>query len=313
MVSASIAQWENLRIVADDDLQLAAKRLGVPLWGRLLIWGLSILVVGVCVALGYGLFRFQEVDRKVSDVSGNLIKIRDSIHVLANKTPDADLINKLLSQARKDGDVSVAKKLGPVEDQLRKLDNTQQAIKKQVEQQQSLARIDSPERILAIIRGEIGIAQRGPYAPLPMTQLVDYKRAVTALPPSAMGYWETVAAIINYQSLLNQLAGIAPDPAKVSGRCLGLTNDDRMRSSGNTISQVPISNCLVDLDTQTFSQVTFRNSVIRYHGGGVSLQDVRFINCRFILDFQPEAKPPAQERLVLAILNSPDQQSILAP
>src|ERR1700730_5240959 len=45
------------------------------------------------------------------------------------------------------------------------------------------------------------------------SELADYKNAVLASPSSSEEYWQTVATIINYQSLINQRSGKAPDPS----------------------------------------------------------------------------------------------------
>jgi len=124
----------------------------------------------------------------------------------------------------------------------------------------------------------------------------------------APGYWTTVAAIINYQSLVNQLRGIAPDPSLISRPCAGLTMGT---GGGNTISGFTVRGCLVDLDT-TFNKlvnITFRDSVVRYHGGAVDLQNVTFVNCRFELIIPPDTTPK-RPNVLRAILGSGDQKSI---
>ena len=68
--------------------------------------------------------------------------------------------------------------------------------------------------------------------------------------------------------------------------------------------------CIVDLDRQAFKDVTFTNSVVRYHGGAVSLSNVTFVNCRFVLDlFSAPASQP-QQLLLLALLQSPDLRTV---
>jgi hypothetical protein len=147
---------------------------------------------------------------------------------------------------------------------------------------------------------------------LPPAQLADYKNAIRGVPKSAGEYWTTVAAIINYQSFIQQMSGAAPDPAKVSALCLGLTNQGGMHSYGNVIlGGAPISNCVVDLDTETFSNVTFKDSVIRYHGGPTILSNVRFVNCRFVLDI-PVSTPtnPERNQFLMALLDAPDIKTV---
>jgi hypothetical protein len=124
-----------------------------------------------------------------------------------------------------------------------------------------MIRIGSPSRILAIIQEEIRIAETSS-SMLPAAQLADYKSAIRAIPDSQTGYWQTVATVINYQSLLNQLNGYAPDPTKVARPCPGLTTQGRMRSDGNLFIGGDYSNCVVDLDGQGFDGITFQNAVI---------------------------------------------------
>lgn len=210
----------------EDDLPEAAKRLSVPLWGRLLLRALIVLIVAIAGALWYGFVRMNSSE---SATNLQLKGIRDSIRVLADKTPDKDLINQLMQQARAEGNAAVEKRLQPVEKQLNIIDASakavareQQELKKQVDGQQAMIRIGSPSRILAIIQQEIRIAETSSSV-LPAAQLADYKSAIRAIPDSQTGYWQTVAAVVNYQSLLNQLNGYAPDPTKVARPCPGFT------------------------------------------------------------------------------------------
>jgi hypothetical protein len=57
--------------------------------------------------------------------------------------------------------------------------------------------------------------------------------------------------------------------------------------------------CLVDLDTTTnvVDGAFIRDSVVRYHGGQVTMRNVTFINCRFILDIKKSSTPSHPELL----------------
>jgi hypothetical protein len=173
------------------------------------------------------------------------------------------------------------------------------------DQQASLARVMDPSRVLATIRADIQIATSSGKV-VPTLDLIDYKNAVQALPASAREYWTTVAAIINYQSLINQMSGEAPDPAKVSRPCIGITEGT---GGYNLIIGAPISHCVVDLDSthNALWNVVIKDSVIRYHGGPVNVSAV-FVNCTFILDLPPN-KAPAQPVILYALLNS-DQRTV---
>jgi hypothetical protein len=158
-------------------------------------------------------------------------------------------------------------------------------------------------KALAAIRSEIKQAEAS-RTKLSASRLSAYKATLHALPSSTEQYWGTVAAVINYQSFLNQMNGDAPDPTKVAKPC--------------PIAPMPfvmvgfsVSECVIDLDKNQFRSIVFRNSVIRSAGGPFALQNVTFINCRFVVTL-PEAAPstPQQQNLMLALLNSPDQKNI---
>jgi hypothetical protein len=235
------------------------------------------------------------------------------------------LIEDKLQPATKDINANIDKQLVPVNDKLsqllqevgelqgrfKQLDSGQKKLGNRIAQQESLSKLLDPNRILATIRAEIQFAEKED-RPLPASDLADYKNAVLAVhPSSAVEYWTTVAAIINYQSMLNQMSGEAPDPKEVSRPCLGVTNGGGDISFGNTFRGGLISNCIVDLDRESFSDVTFKNSVIRYNGGPTKLANVTFVNCTFILNIKAQdISTPESRNLLLALLNSPDQKEV---
>lgn len=177
-------------------------------------------------------------------------------------------------------------------------------------QQQSLAKIYDPDRALAQIRRELQFAEKngGTLGP---EMLVDYKNAVSLLPTSANAYWKTVAAIINYQSLLNQMNGNAPDPSAVAKPCAGLTKGT---GGGNIFAGGGVykfSNCIVDLNnSNVYEHARFENCVVHYDGGPVLIGTAEFINCRFVVDIPDVPKSPIDKTLLLALLNSPNQRNI---
>jgi hypothetical protein len=204
-------------------------------------------------------------------------------------------------------DVRLARLEGPLAGRVSRLET-------RANQQASLAKILDPSRVLAMIRRDIQTAQTSPTL-LPASDVNDYRNAIQALPTTANEYWTTAAAIINYQSYINQMSGEAPDPTKVSRSCGGTTTVDNNGnlSIGNITEGGVISGCIVDFGTVNgFQNVTFKDSVIRYQGGPVAARNVRFINCRFLLDLH-NIKSPATYKpteLLTALLNSPDQKDI---
>lgn len=167
------------------------------------------------------------------------------------------------------------------------------------------------KRALAKMRSTIEAAQQSGKE-IPEAQLADFKSQVRQISTSVSDYWTTAAAIINYQSLLNQMRGQAPDPSKVSHPCVGVTSSGGIMSRDNVFDGVTFPNCVVDLDNETFIGVTFKDSVIRYHGGQTTLSNVQFINCRFVMDVKAHAKPRSPD-LLFALLQSPTQKTVTLP
>jgi hypothetical protein len=273
-------------------------------WAQWVAPGIALLGVVIMVLLQIH-FRNEDSSAKSSDEHINSVidaKLNPAVKGL-NDSFDTKLgpINKQLE--------SMNRAIGQVQGKLGIFEANQAKTNKRIDQQTSLARLVDPNRVLAMIRTAIETAEfRGTL--LPVSDVNDYRNAVQALPSSAHEYWTTVAAIINYQSLINQMSGEAPNPANVSKPCALLTNGGNLRSFNNSFTGFNVSNCVVDLDTQEFSNGTFTNSVVRYRGGPVTLDRVRFVNCRFVLGLKTPPSTPAQENLLLALLASPDQKTI---
>jgi hypothetical protein len=225
------------------------------------------------------------IDGASSGINGKLDKIGDKLLDLGEKV------------AHVQGEVDEANS------RAKKISTDQNELKKRVDGQDAILRLqDEPQRIFATIKADIEMADTAGQ-PLQSTQLVGYKNALRALPTSSEDYWATVASVINYQSKLNQLRGEAPDPGKVARLCIG----ENFRH--NLISG-PLRRCVVVLDTETFRNVTFYDSVIIYHGGPVTFEGVDFVNCLFVLEFPVKPTPPVQKNLMFALLDSPDQKTV---
>jgi hypothetical protein len=177
-----------------------------------------------------------------------------------------------------------------------------------VDRSLDFALTQTPQEAIEVILAGTQNAQKSG-KPLPVSLLRGYKQALRDFSrgaSSSQDFWTAAAAVINYQSFLDQRDGSAPDPLKVSHSCLATRNE---LSGGNVFGGMTFSDCVVDLDTQVFDRVLFRNSVIRYKGGIAHLSNVQFINCRFLLEL-PRSTLPQQPSLLLAILNSPNETSV---
>jgi hypothetical protein len=229
------------------------------------------------------------VDKRIDDKLGPAVEKIDD-HIDKKVDPLSEKIDRLSDR--------VSRLEGPLTRRVSDLE-------KNSKQQNSLAKLIDPARVLATIRVEIQMAQ-GSGKILPVSDRTDYRNAVQALPPTAHEYWATVTAIINYESYVNQMSGEAPDPSKISRPCMGGGGSIFI---GNVVSGA-YSDCIVDMDTNVFENATFRDSVINYQGGPVTLANVRFINCRFNLHLASAPQTPAQNQFLRTLLQSPDQRVI---
>jgi hypothetical protein len=213
-----------------------------------------------------------------------------------------ELISKRLDE--------VSSKADDAEGQLKRLRDDVNRQAREQQQQASLAMLTTPEsgsQVLAEMRAAISAAQVN-NKPLPVSELTNFKQGIQAIRPSVRDYWATVAAIINYQSYLNQKDRHAPDPSTVAHKCGGLTAG----TGGNNLIQgyVVIKDCILDLDKthNTLQGLTFQDSVIRYGGGQLTgIRNLTFVNCYFILDM-PLERPPFHPEILIALLDSNQQR-----
>jgi hypothetical protein len=260
-------------------------------WGTVIV-ALLALVLGGLNAYSIWSGRSAEREAKVSDehtdnrIDTKLTPAVNDIKDYLDKKlkPVTDKLDELNTRVSK------------LEGRFDQLDNEQRKINARVDQQASLARLMDPARILATIRAYLEIADSSGRLSS-ASDVADYRNVLQALPASSRNYWTTAAAVINYQSKINQMSGEAPDPLKVSKQCGAFGPN----SFNNLFRYSNFSNCFVYLDRNQFKQVTFVNSVIHYGGGTVILDGVAFINCRFVLDAAFPAQPqnPALLRTLL--------------
>lgn len=209
-------------------------------------------------------------------------------------------------------------KLGPINQKLSDLAAAVEYIKGQVgdvarlqtqtEKLKAVIRLQSPERTMRAIRTEIATAQDNGER-VPASDIADFKAALQEISPAAPDYLTTLATVVNYQSYVNQRAGLAPNPRAVSRQCFGEYKSLKMKDT-------VLDGCILTLaGTTDLDSIVFANSVIRYEGEPISLHNVRFINCNFIIDVKGKLATPARKNppFLLALLTSPDQKSVAVP
>jgi hypothetical protein len=159
-------------------LNYLAEKTGIPKWGQFLLVG----VAGAAIAVFIQIHSMESDLQKMQAANDVQFKgIKDAIRVLAAKSLDKDVIKEILPAA-------IDQKVQPLEKRINGLDASMKAaeterlgLKKSIDQQTAIVRIDNPARILAIIRGEIEVAENSARM-MPEVQIVDYKRAVLGIP-----------------------------------------------------------------------------------------------------------------------------------
>ena len=290
-----------------------AASLGIPNWGQvfigilalvaLLVWreysGLREDISNNSQALTKQISSNEEAVHEAFDgVNSQLADLRRSIQVLSQESPNKELVNQWLDE-----------RVRPIRDELqnldKRLDETREVegeLRVELQRQRAISVLPMTERILAMIKSELEAAQEQPQT-VPVSRLRDYKLAIRGLPRDSSGFWDAVYIMVNFESLLRQSLGLAPDPAQVAKPCGPVTI-----GQGNVfIGDATIRECIVNLDTQEFIGITFEDCVVRHSGGPVQLKEVRFVNCRFIIESQPESITPSEQQLLIALVASEQQ------
>lgn len=265
----------------NSDLSKAAQRLGVPLWGRLLIAALVVVAGSFGTGFVMGFIR--------------LGKMESAIRVLASKAAQdtRDLVRDLLAEARKDtasGNIPRAEKALTIVPVLltRVVNETIPASPayfssalRDLNYVQSGAK-SSPQLVKDVHQSRVIFAEyrsklRPPIVPDPKaTQvLVPYP-----LPPGP--------ATIKLDALYGTVFDLRKVPPGVSiispGNppfFTGLRTDDPSHP-------IFLMNGTQKLDGMDWINVVFSHMVIQYTGGYVVLQNVKFVDCTFELTDAPE-------------------------
>lgn len=114
--------------------------------------------------------------------------------------------------------------------------------------------------------------------------------------------WQTSTQLINYRSLLNSELYPAPPMPGATRRTIGIKADPgaRFRVLNSIFQGVEQK-----LDGGTWEEVLFRNCLIKYDGGPVSLENVHFENCEFQIALTPKGEKLGE---VLLASNAPTVQ-----
>jgi hypothetical protein len=279
-------------------------------WTRNQLLSLAGIVVGGLLTLGLGILTYLTYsDTHAQAKQSNL---DDAIDLRLNKNQKlSEISSKMDDVLSRLSDLEGWRK--GITSQVKIVQDNQSKLSTRLDQNISLARVQNPDQTLAFIKATLKTADESKRV-LPASDVIDYKNSVALLPSSSRGYWETLAAVVNYRSFVDQIGGHAPDPEKVSRMCtLFSQQDDRGNVSfGNTVEGGTVHNCVVDLDSQRYIGVVFINCVVRYNGGPTQIKNVKFVNCRFLLNLA-STKTPVGRNFLFAILNSSQQTQVDVP
>jgi hypothetical protein len=273
--------------MAGGPLDEAAERLGVPAWGKLLIWACSIITVA-------GTSGFITLFLKLSHMNSAIL-------TLASKQPaeTKDLVNELLAQAKSDvtsGNLARAQKALSITPVL--LANAKQrrtpanpyffesSIKDlnalQADAHRALTVADSTKVLQGIHVLRITLAEyRSILQPVirPPSGYIIVDVAALSRMPDADGFSIDASRGIAYD-----LSGVPPGAKAL------LPRNPPFRSGLEAENpQLPffVMNGSQELDNLEWINVVFLNMNLSYRGGFTKLKNVKFINCTF--DFSETA------------------------
>jgi hypothetical protein len=138
--------------------------------------------------------------------------------------------------------------------------------------------------------------------PVPVSAIGAIQNKLATVDSTTPGYWSTAESLINYHS---ELTPGVPERSIVLPKCKPPADLDASPNArwfpsnpqgeelgpGAKIDRVGVQDCWVQLDGQKASRWDCTHCVILYAGGPVSLHDVHFINCLFVLNFPSRAPP----------------------
>jgi hypothetical protein len=137
----------------------------------------------------------------------------------------------------------------------------------------------------------------------PPEVIIELRKKLALVQPRNANFWMAFSNVVSYQSLLAEKMSIFPNADEVKRhRCpqgIGL-------SPGSTrviMHDFYEHACSQNLDGGSWEDGAFENMIITYNGGPVSLKNVTFKNCLFLVSF-PEAPPPPAQKIAQALLTS---------
>jgi len=185
-------------------------------------------------------------------------------------------------------------KLGNIEEKLAKIErdsaglseNFGNLIKQNISDKAGLPQNEFDKK-LAFIAGDLHSAARQGVS-LDLVAVKTISKKLEKSPRETPGYWPTSGALVSVQSQI----GKSMDEIS---RALSLPDCPRPQGGPHFegLQQVA-SNCAIALDGWHYTNSVFTDVVVRYRGGGLVLQNTRFINCIFIIELPANPEPPGK-------------------
>ena len=101
--------------------------------------------------------------------------------------------------------------------------------------------------------------------------------------------WHTALEYLSYRTTLNKETQAYP-----TSQCIAVGG---LAGINISVEASELNGCTQALDHIAWTNVVFKNSNIVYHGGPTKLENVEFINCRFIMDYTPPSRELAKSLL----------------
>jgi hypothetical protein len=130
----------------------------------------------------------------------------------------------------------------------------------------------------------------------PPEAVAELRAKLVQLQPRNPELWKALSNVVSYQSLIAEKMNVLPNAEQIRRKGCHFFGGTSGAPVTNWVEQGAASGCSQQLDIGVaWKDFTFENAIIIYRGGPVYLQNVRFKNCLFLVEFPGQPQPPARK------------------
>ena len=127
------------------------------------------------------------------------------------------------------------------------------------------------------------------------------QKKLATLPLNTPDASRAISSLVNYASFVREKTGLFPNAAAAKTKTCGFIQLGDGKSPVNRIvmnldgGAANLNGCTARLDGLSIKNFIFVNAIVRYDGGAVRLENVRFINCLFVIFLPVQPSAPARQ------------------